>query len=194
MENFCPLVEAEQEAARIAATNPMRVSPTEVAPGKKYSPLDNESGRRAWSVNWQGRVALTRLLQPGTGLNGHATRSLLCASQPLPFRKNYLQYVNTCCHAANRVHIPAARTIMRPVEILFAFGVVPAANIRDHCHTRIASCRAKLGGQADRASLERRSRPGRNARSINSGAMTCACSPESYHRNRLGLTIPRAFE
>jgi hypothetical protein len=40
MENFCPLVEAEQEAARIAATNPMRVSPTEVAPGKKYSPLD----------------------------------------------------------------------------------------------------------------------------------------------------------
>jgi hypothetical protein len=40
MENFCPLVEPEKEAARIAATNPLRLSGTDIGPGQKYSPLD----------------------------------------------------------------------------------------------------------------------------------------------------------
>ena len=40
MENFCPLVEPEKEAARIAATNPLLGGQTTIAPGRAYSPLE----------------------------------------------------------------------------------------------------------------------------------------------------------
>jgi len=40
MENFCPLAEPEQEAARIAARNPLRTTETAIAPGQKQSAFD----------------------------------------------------------------------------------------------------------------------------------------------------------